>query len=179
MAAFDPTMSEAWYPIPNAPGYQISSHFRVRSFWAIGCRRVCSAIPQRMIALFKAKGYLAFSVRVDKRRARLYVHIVVAEIAHGPRPSGLWVLHKDDVTTNNDPSNLYYGTPLQNGSDSRRNGGSARGDRNGQAKLSEPEIMAIRRSHTEGVTQAELARRYGVTPSLIWRIVTRRVWSHV
>lgn len=53
-----------------------------------------------------------------------------------------------------------------------------RGARNGGAKLSEAEVIAIRASPAaSGVTA--LARRYGVSVYTIYDVVGRRTWKHV
>ena len=53
------------------------------------------------------------------------------------------------------------------------------GARNGRAILSEENVRAIRESHTSGIRNADLARKYGVTPTTIAGIVRRRLWRHI
>ena len=44
-------------------------------------------------------------------------------------------------------------------------------------KLTPKQVQAIRRSHTFGAKQAELARKYGVSARTIWTIVHNYKWT--
>jgi hypothetical protein len=56
----------------------------------------------------------------------------------------------------------------------------ARGETVGSAKLRESDVVAIREEHARGgVSQRQLAFRYGVTPTIVMRIVHRTAWRHV
>lgn len=189
MAVFDLNIPEVWFPVPNHEGYEISSHFRVRSFWsAFASPRQMTGDPHPMKVKLKDNGYLCFRVGGPPRERGLklirvsryvYIHHVVAELTYGPREEGLWVLHKDDVKTNNVPSNLYYGTPSQNQSDSQHNGRAVLGGDRPQAKLTEDDIPEIRRLASAGVSGRKIGRRYGVHQTLISMIVRGERWSHV
>lgn len=138
MAHFDSTTSEVWYPVPGFSGYEVSSRFRVRSWWRKGGKRNKRTETPTLLSVWTMKaGYLAFGLRRDGRRVIVYMHHVVAELAHGPRPEGLDVLHRDDVKANNDPSNLYYGTESENTFDRHRNGRAPLGGARTQAKIDE------------------------------------------
>jgi hypothetical protein len=50
-----------------------------------------------------------------------YLHQLVAESWHGPRPDGAQALHWDDDPDNPHPDNIRWGTPLENAADRRRN----------------------------------------------------------
>lgn len=57
---------------------------------------------------------------------------------------------------------------------------TARGERNTKAKLTEEQVRKIREEYTDPqVTYAVLARRYGVTPVTIGRVINRVNWGHV
>jgi len=53
------------------------------------------------------------------------------------------------------------------------------GSDNDMAKLTEDEVVAIRRRHTAGATQPELALAFGVQRTNISLIVNRRTWRHL
>jgi DNA-binding GntR family transcriptional regulator len=60
----------------------------------------------------------------------------------------------------------------------RQNKGEARI----QAKLSDADVMAIRAAYAEPgrtVSQREMARRYGVSQTLVSHVVNRRGWFHI
>jgi hypothetical protein len=55
-----------------------------------------------------------------------------------------------------------------------------RGERNGRAKLTPDDVHTIRALWSAGkANRAELARRYGVTHTLISNIVAGRLWKHL
>ncbi len=55
-----------------------------------------------------------------------------------------------------------------------------RGEKNSQSKLTEVDVVEIRRLYTTGgMLQRELADRFGVTQPTISAIVTRTNWTHV
>lgn len=95
---------------------------------------------------------------------------------------GQVVRHTCDNPPCVNPDHLELGTQVDNVKDMMDRGRAARGAKMNTAKLTEQDVLAIRseyvpRSRELGSTG--LAHRYGVSPSLINRIINRRVWSHV
>jgi hypothetical protein len=66
------------------------------------------------------------------------------------------------------PLHLSWKTREENAADRESHGRTARGSRNGSAKLSDDDVRAIRSS--SGVSQDKLAEMYGVTQSHISRL---------
>jgi hypothetical protein len=59
-------------------------------------------------------------------------------------------------------------------------GRNARGERNGQSKLTEEKVLLILDRFSAGnVTKTSLATEFGVSASLIAQIVQRKAWKHV
>ncbi len=54
-----------------------------------------------------------------------------------------------------------------------------RGSRHHAAKLTEADVLTIRRRLSQGERGLDLAKEYGVENSTIWRIKVRRVWRHI
>jgi hypothetical protein len=54
-----------------------------------------------------------------------------------------------------------------------------RGERNGASKLTEASVRKIRELRAAGERPSVLALRFAVHRTLIWYVVTRRVWRHV
>lgn len=52
-------------------------------------------------------------------------------------------------------------------------------DRHPMAKLKVEDVLAIRKAHSEGAKQVELAAQYGVGPEAISKIVRRERWANV
>jgi len=45
-------------------------------------------------------------------------------------------------------------------------------------KLMTEEVQQIREAYSKGITQTELANRYGIRQSTVWSIVHRHIWKH-
>ncbi len=91
------------------------------------------------------------------------------EIAYGPFPDGLHVLHKCDVRSCVNPKHLFLGTNADNCLDACLKGRRA-------YKLSEADIHAIRLSKEP---MRKIAPRYGVNWTTIQKIRNRETWKHL
>lgn len=102
----------------------------------------------------------------------------------GEIPEGLLVCHKCDVPNCVNPDHLFIGTHKDNMQDMIRKGraywpgcnNQPLGERNGQSKLTDDAVREIRASKE---THSVLAKKYGVSGSLISMVQTRRIWKHV
>jgi len=112
-------------------------------------------------------------------------------LRYGPIPDGLWVLHHCDNRKCVRPDHLFLGTLADNMRDAAVKGVMSaavrkawithpdlwRGEKHGRAKLTDNDVRAIRA--TTSVSQTELAHRYGVSQATIWRIISRKGWTHI
>lgn len=74
-------------------------------------------------------------------------------------------------------SHLSWKTVRENSKDKVIHGTQLAGNENGNAKLTEAEVLAIR--NADGVPQHQLAKRYGVTQALVSKIRRREMWKHL
>lgn len=127
------------------------------------------------------KGYHMISACWEGKRYPLYVHQLVCETFHGPRPfPEAQVRHLNGMNTDNRAANLVWGTRAENEADKIRHGTRNQGERQGLSKLTEQQVREIRERYTAGgVFQRGLAAEFGVTQSCIWAIVTRKTWIHI
>ena len=104
-------------------------------------------------------------------------HRVAYEIAFGPIPGGLHVLHRCDNRACVNPGHLFLGTHQDNMADMLAKRRHAHGDRQPTRKLNQHQVRAIRwlASHDPG-PQVELAREFGVSASSITHILTDKTW---
>jgi hypothetical protein len=74
---------------------------------------------------------------------------------------------------------MFLATHAENMADRNEKGRQAKlkGIANGQAKLTEEDVNAIRSAR--GETQADLAKQFGVSQTLVWRIRAGKCWTHV
>jgi hypothetical protein len=109
-------------------------------------------------------------------------HRVAWELVNGPIPEGLFVCHKCDNRACVNPDHLFLGTQKQNLADMAVKGRgtkSNRGEGSARSKLTTEQIIEIRRLSAEGISRAELGRRFGMRATSISRIVLRKRWWNV
>lgn len=107
-------------------------------------------------------------------------HRVAFELADGPIPAAVPLLHECDNPPCVRRDHLRAGTVAENNADMRAKGRQARGARNGSAKVDEATVAAIRASYAGGhATQADLAARHGLAQSTISALVRGINWRHV
>jgi hypothetical protein len=100
--------------------------------------------------------------------------------AFGPIPDGLFVCHRCDFGFCVNPQHLFLGTPQENTLDMvrKKRNNPPSGSRAHTSKLIESDIPNIILLN-ETMSQAQIAERYGITPSVISRIVNGHYWKHV
>ena len=108
----------------------------------------------------------------------LSAHRSAWEIAFGPIPEGLQVLHDCDNPGCVNPNHLTLGTTADNMKDMHQKGRAAsqRGSCNGAAKLTEDQVLKI--YNAPGI-HADIAAEYGMHKSNVSMIKTGRNWGHV
>jgi len=130
-------------------------------------------------------GYGHFNVNGRKTLA----HRFSWSLVNGPIPDGNgWhgtcVLHRCDNPPCVNPAHLFLGTQADNIDDmiaKGRNGYTGqRGEKHGMAKLTESQVIEIRRRYAIGnISQEKLAFELGVSQTTIGSIVRRDKWTHV
>ena len=128
-------------------------------------------------------GYGQLSVNGSVRMA----HRLSWEIAHGPIPNELHVLHKCDNRLCVNPAHLFLGTNLDNIKDMVAKGRQAkgpdkkayRGEANQRAVLTSEQVKEIRRRCANGENQDVLAKIYGVSQGHISNVYRRVAWKHI
>ena len=126
----------------------------------------------------KRNGYGA--VAVDGRKIAM-AHRVAFEIVNGVISSGLFVCHRCDNPPCVNPAHLFLGTNAENAADreSKGRGNQARGEANGNAKLTEERVREIRGMHKSGLSGRAIARRLGLSSSGVRHVLTGQRWGHV
>lgn len=91
-------------------------------------------------------------------------------------PDGLDALHKCDVPSCVNPDHIFLGTVADNMRDMREKGRAniLRGEANSNSKLKEADVLFIR---TSELTNASLARRFGVSPRTIRLVRIGETWK--
>lgn len=126
------------------------------------------------------KGYGRFGITPGQT---VQAHRFAYELAYGSFPEDLCVLHRCDNPACCNPEHLFLGTRIDNNVDMRAKGrGSTppllRGTRNPRAKLTEADVLEIRRRHaTREFKTVDLAAGFGVSTHAIEAITSRRNWK--
>lgn len=111
-----------------------------------------------------------------------YAHRISYLIAYGNLPSELDVLHHCDNTLCVRPDHLWLGTHTDNMRDMFSKGRriNPQGEKNGLAKLTETDVIEIRKRYAiGGISLKALALEFEVNTALVHRIVHRQIWKSV
>jgi hypothetical protein len=116
---------------------------------------------------------------INKKRQRLYRYMFIKNaLADGvDLPDEFVVRHTCDNRLCINPKHLIIGTHQQNVQDRVSRNRSAKGEKNGRAKLSSEQVKEIRQDNT--TPKMVLAKHYGVDPKLIRDIQNNRTWKHI
>lgn len=164
-------MSTEWRTLKDFTDYEISSSGEVRN-----------TVTGKTLKTSKISGYPAVQLRKTRgdKFKPLYVHRLVAS-TFLPSPANtsvrLHVAHYDGNKLNNDVTNLRWATPKENIEDQLRHGKRAKGSRHGMSKLTEQDVVEIKKLLTAHKSQKEIAKLYRVDASTICRINAGTRWS--
>ena len=108
-------------------------------------------------------------------------HRIAWSLIHGDIPKGMVIRHKVcDNPPCVDIRHLDIGTQLDNIRDRDSKGRQAIGGSVNTAKLTEGDVIEIRRLYTAGdCSQRKIAEAFGVSQPMISDIVNRKTWKHV
>ena len=114
-------------------------------------------------------------------KGRTFAHRVAYDLMVARIAPGLLVCHTCDNPPCCNPLHLFAGTPKDNTQDMISKGRKAdsKGENGPMAKLTEKQVVAMRKRRLAGETLEELANSYGVAVSAVSRIVNRKRWPHV
>lgn len=166
--------SEIWAPIPEYPGYEASTHGRIRSNARGQPRRnrwgtiTIYSIRERILKQRVGQGYCYVGIRnVGARGAPVGVHCLVLRAHTGPPAPGQECRHLDGDRSNNRLGNLKWGTRKENAADRVLHGTHHRGEASPTSRLTDEQAEEIREASG---SHAEVARHFGVSATTIWRI---------
>lgn len=128
-------------------------------------------------SLSKGRGYGQFNLAGRPTTA----HRAAWILFQGPVPAAALVCHRCDNRACVNPEHLFLGTAQDNTDDMFKKGRERppRGEACGTAKLSAPDVLAMRRLRLGGLTYAEIAAAYGVHPVTAMRAIKGEQWGHL
>ena len=122
-------------------------------------------------------GYGQFWFNRESVRAHRHAH----SLARGPIPDGMLICHHCDNPGCVRPSHLFMGTQGDNTRDSisKERWTDNRGELHPNSRLTEKDVLEIRRLATLGVKQSLLRRMWAISQPHTSDIVARRKWRHI
>lgn len=104
----------------------------------------------------------------------------------GPIPTGLFICHRCDNPPCINPAHLFAGTAQENVSDREAKGrhphrqsDMVRGIESHLARLTEPQVLEIRRRCARGESQQVIAADFRCSPQNVSDINRRKSWKHL
>lgn len=165
-----------WKVSPSFPEYEVSEYGDVRRC-VMGGRGHKFGFPLRHKL---TNGYKFFGLTQDGKRRYPRASRLVAEAFIGPSPfDGAQVCHGDRDVTNNYYRNLRWDSSFGNQADRVKHGTHTRGEHNSQSKLTDADVLDMRRRFAEGETRTELASRFGIIYSAVAKVITGENWKHL
>ena len=139
--------------------------------------RVSSSGCHIWTAALSDRGYGRFLVDGKNRHA----HRIAWELANGPIPRGLWVLHHCDNPRCVNPAHLFLGDVVANVRDMIAKGRNAprHGEHGGKTILTSAQVLEIRQWPRTIHVQRQLALKFLVSVAAIKAVQYRRNWRHL
>lgn len=163
---------EIWLDVVGFEGIYLVSTWgnvkRIKKAMGTKCRNL------RLNPDTHGKGYITVYLRKDGVTYKKYVHDLVLRAFIGPPKPGQQCRHDDGVPWHNEVWNLLWGTPKQNQLDRIRHRTSNRGHAHGMAKLTDDEVMELRRLKSLGWIHRKLAVKFGISKVYVGQLVNLR-----
>lgn len=167
-------MKEEWRNVKDFEGwYEVSDLGQVRR-----ARAGKATKPGRVLKQQVGKNRrLRVTLSKNSEQTTREVARLVADAFLGPKPPGKEINHIDYNCQNNRVANLEFVTPSENVIHAYANGFvGGRGERQGQAKLTDHDVRLIRNSP---LGSTALATHYRVTRGTIKKVRSCDTWKHV
>jgi hypothetical protein len=107
-------------------------------------------------------------------------HRVAYEMSTGVRvPDHLDVCHRCDNRLCVRAEHLFVGTRADNSADMVAKGRQAKGEKNGQCRLTAEQVLDLRRRASAGESIVSLAKSVPVSMAAVWLAVRGKNWKHL
>lgn len=116
-------------------------------------------------------------IKRPRERRQIYAHRLALMIEGVEVPDDRQVLHSCDNPPCVNPAHLRVGTNKENHQEMKDKGRSLYGERNGQAKLTEAQVEAIRVLYRGGESQSSIAKRFGIHQTAVSKITRGARWE--
>lgn len=126
-------------------------------------------------------GYGIIRSYIEGKLHRYMAHRISYEMARGEIQPGMVICHRCDNPPCVNPDHLFSGTQADNLTDMRLKGraASTAGEKSALAKLTNDNVLDIRRLCSIGVKAKEIAAQFGISHWTVYNIKYRTRWSHL
>lgn len=128
----------------------------------------------------RAPYYPKVTLRVNMRSIHRFIHTLVMA-AFGPSkpfPEAI-IRHWDGNGRNSHPSNLVWGTYVENAEDMRRHGTLTQGEQRWNAVLTEDGVRQLRALRQGGLGYVEIGEKFGISRQQASEVARGLHWKHV
>lgn len=122
------------------------------------------------------RGYGCMTMRAS---LSFLAHRVSYTLFRDAVPSGMMVCHHCDNPPCCNPSHLFVGTRQDNMDDMKRKGRSPAGTASPNSKLTDADVMEIRRRYEAGERTEDIATRFNIKARNVSWVATGKAWSHL
>lgn len=180
------SMKEIWKRIDGFDHYKISNFGHVKR--CIQNNRngssfkkpAYSGINGKMLKPTTWAGYFRVNLSNNLKPFAHSIANLVAKNFIGHKSKGLTINHKDGNKLNNHVNNLEYIAMKDNIRHAYKNGLMCIGEDRPTAKLTNKKVLKIRKMYaTKIFTNIEIAKKFNISISNIFRIVHRQMWKHI
>lgn len=154
-----------------------------RAFCSEKCRFMFYVICTGSCWIWKGasnkRGY-GFLCYKDKKHEG--AHRVSYKLFKGDIPEGMCVCHNcpgGDNPSCVNPDHLWLGTTQENAKDMVEKNRSLRGEKHIKSKVTEADVIAIRKMNLLGIAQIKIAQVFGLTSGHLNNIIKKRAWKHI
>lgn len=170
-------MKETWKKINGFENYRVSNFGRVKSLFYNH-----QNFPKILKDRISLKGYHSVHLSNGKKIYQKKIHRLVAEAFINNEKNKPEVNHKDGNKGNNIVSNLEWCTSKENQNHALKNKiyNVAVGERQGNSKLKNKDVISIRKEYKNGgISYFQLSEKYGICFQSIGSIVNYKTWKHI
>lgn len=171
-------MVEVWRQIDGYLYYEVSNFGNIRSWKGRGQHGRKLSEPKPKKTFVGSDGYPFVKLQQNGKRTNYRVHRVVLEAFVGKRPKKMQARHLDGNRSNNNISNLRWGTCKENQADRLLHGTSNRGERYNNRVLRANSVKKIKLlDKLKECFLKKINRIFGIFVGIISRIDHRVSWG--